>query len=148
LITYILEYFIVKFDETFSIINNDTTEINDASVVENNQIMEVSNFSKMEEIIVVASSNENNRNSDDSNLNDAKEGTLHVHSVCASPALRLSEQEHDVHVQKTNCELYKKQKEVKAILYEKKAEAEVQKGVSEALRLASEALLHDIPFEL
>ncbi|KAK2400521.1 XH/XS domain-containing protein [Trifolium repens] len=40
LITYMQSCLNVKDDETFSIINNDTTEINDASVVEKNQINE------------------------------------------------------------------------------------------------------------
>jgi hypothetical protein len=40
LTTYITSYLNVQVDETFNIINNDTTEINDAYVVGKNQIIE------------------------------------------------------------------------------------------------------------
>ncbi|KAK2418850.1 XH/XS domain-containing protein [Trifolium repens] len=49
LITYIQSCLNVKDDETFSIINNDTTEINDASVVEKNQINEDLSYSEVVE---------------------------------------------------------------------------------------------------
>jgi len=45
LIMYIQRYLNVKVNETFSIITNDTTEINDASVVGNNRIIKDSGFS-------------------------------------------------------------------------------------------------------
>ncbi|KEH41791.1 hypothetical protein MTR_1g054795 [Medicago truncatula] len=40
-------------NETFSIINNDTTEINNPSVVENNKIIENSSFSEVEDFYAI-----------------------------------------------------------------------------------------------
>ncbi|GAU36349.1 hypothetical protein TSUD_321880 [Trifolium subterraneum] len=56
LITYIERYLNIQVDETFNIINNDTTEINDPSVAGTNRIIEDLSSSEVEETDVFVAS--------------------------------------------------------------------------------------------